>query len=104
MADEIQRPTGKRQLTGASTTSADAYAERRLAPEGDDNNSQESLGTRIKSYLPEVIEQMKKVIWPTGKQMLNYTLIVFLFLIVMTVVVWGTDVLTAEGVQWVLTP
>ena len=36
--------------------------------------------------------------------MLNYTLIVFVFLIVMTIVVWGTDILTAKGVQWLLTP
>jgi len=67
-------------------------------------NKDEKWGGGIKSYIPEVIEQMKKVIWPTGKQMVNYTLIVFLFLIVMTVIVWGTDVLTAKGVQWLLTP
>ena len=67
-------------------------------------NKDEKWGGGIKSYIPEVIEQMKKVIWPTGKQMLNYTLIVFLFLIVMTIVVWGTDILTAKGVQWLLTP
>ena len=102
MAEENRtaRPTGKRQLTGASTTSADAYAEKRLVRE----NKDEKWGGGIKSYIPEVIEQMKKVIWPTGKQMLNYTLIVFLFLIVMTIVVWGTDILTAKGVQWLLTP
>lgn len=94
------RPTGKRQLTGASTTSADAYAEKRLVKEEKD----EKWGGGVKTFIPEVIEQMRKVIWPSSKQMLNYTLIVFLFLIVMTIIVWGTDILTFKGVHWLLTP
>ena len=79
MAEENRtaRPTGKRQLTGASTTSADAYAEKRLVKEEKD----EKWGGGVKTFIPEVIEQMRKVIWPSSKQMLNYTLIVFLFLI-----------------------
>ena len=44
---------------------------------------------------------MRKVIWPTGKEMLNYTLIVFAFLIVLTIMVWGTDRLAAMLVEWI---
>ena len=44
---------------------------------------------------------MNKVIWPTGKQMLNYTLIVFAFLIVLTIFVWGTDALASWAIRWI---
>ena len=44
---------------------------------------------------------MNKVIWPTGKQMLNYTLIVFAFLIVLTIFVWGTDALASWLIRWI---
>ena len=33
--------------------------------------------------------------------MLNYTLIVFAFLIVLTVMVWGTDSLASLLVEWI---
>ena len=41
---------------------------------------------------------MRKVVWPTGSQMVNYTLIVFGFLIVLTALVWGVD----QGAAWVV--
>ena len=44
---------------------------------------------------------MKKVIWPTGRQMLNYTLIVFAFLLVLTVFVWGVDALSSWVIRWI---
>ena len=45
---------------------------------------------------------MKKVVWPTAKEMLQYTLVVFGFLIVLTALVWGVDALTGMGVEWLL--
>ena len=45
---------------------------------------------------------MKKVVWPTAKEMLQYTLITFAFLIVLTALVWGVDTLAGLGVEQVL--
>ena len=45
---------------------------------------------------------MKKVIWPTGRQMLNYTAIVFAFLVLTTLLMWGTDLLGAKLVELTL--
>ncbi|MDU0478662.1 preprotein translocase subunit SecE [Staphylococcus chromogenes] len=93
------RPTGKRQLTGVSTTStAQAEAKKAAAkPAGD-----EKVGGGVASFLPEVGSELKKVIWPTGKQMVVYTTIVFAFLIVMTALVSGIDWLAGLGVEKVL--
>lgn len=42
-------------------------------------------------YIGQVIEELRKVIWPTRNQMVTYTIVVFLFLIFMTALVSGVD-------------
>ena len=43
------------------------------------------------TYLQQVVEELRKVIWPTRNQMITYTVVVFLFLIFMTALVSGVD-------------
>ncbi|GAA1470855.1 preprotein translocase subunit SecE [Corynebacterium felinum] len=95
------RPTGKRQLTGASTTSTASYEAKQAAPAG---GSEDKSTNKVVAFIPEVVTEMKKVIWPTAKQMVNYTLIVFAFLILLTALVAGVDFLAGLGVEKVLTP
>lgn len=95
------QPTGKRQLRGASSTSGEAYEEKR-APAKTAQGSDESYGGGVAAFPGEVNAELKKVIWPTGKQMLNYTLIVFGFLIAITLLMWGSDVLGTKLVEWTL--
>lgn len=99
--DGAIRPTGKRQLAGVSATSTSSYEAKRLAPvpKGDD-----SPGGSVKNFLPEVVSEVRKVVWPTTKQMVTYTLVVFAFLIVLTALVSGVDFLAGLGVEAVLTP
>lgn len=104
MADEKQpekvgvaRPAGKRQVTGVATT-AEAYEAKKVAKPADDNIP----GGSVKTFLPEVASEMKKVIWPTPKQMVVYTAIVLAFLIVITALVAGVDFLAGLGVEKVL--
>lgn len=90
------RPTGKRQLSGATSVTSDSYEQKRTpatAPEDQDNT-----GNGVMAFPGEVVEEMGKVVWPTRQQMLNYTLIVFGFLIVLTILVWGVD----KGAAWVV--
>ena len=42
-------------------------------------------------YIQQVVEELRKVIWPTRNQMVTYTIVVFLFLIFMTALVSGVD-------------
>ena len=71
------RPSGKRQATGAQTTVA-------------------------KKPAREKVDELRKVIWPTGRQMVTYSIIVILFLIAMIALVWGVDTLAGLGVRSVL--
>ena len=93
------RPTGKQQLAGVSTADSATAQSRRALAEGEDS----ARGHSVVSFLPEVVSEMKKVIWPTAKQMLTYTVIVFVFLILMTALVAGVDFLVGLGVEKVLT-
>ena len=44
-------------------------------------------------YIKEVIEESKKVTWPTRKELANYTLVVIVAVTLMTLVVWGLDLI-----------
>ncbi|MCG7230420.1 preprotein translocase subunit SecE [Corynebacterium minutissimum] len=108
MSDEKQpstgaaRPTGKRQLSGAATTSTESYTDKRVVRVED--KKEESAGGSVASFPSEVVSEVKKVVWPTGKEMVQYVLVTFAFLIVLTALVWGVDTLTGLGVEAVLAP
>ena len=90
------QPTSKRQLGGAapaapSTETAPAKTEPADSP-----------GGGVTAFPGEVVSEMRKVIWPTGRQMLNYTLIVFAFLIILTAIVWSVDWVARWGIEQVL--
>lgn len=101
-APKAVRPTGKRQLAGAATLTPNSAAKPIVQVSEGDSSSQR--GSSVASFLPEVVAEMKKVVWPTHKEMVQYTLITFAFLIVLTALVWSVDALTGLGVEWVLTP
>ncbi len=95
------RPTGKRQLAGVSTTSTTSYEAKKIAKPGPEN---EKPGGGPVSFVPEVVSEVRKVIWPTPRQMVTYTLVVFAFLIIVTALVSGVDFVVGLGVEKVLTP
>ena len=43
------------------------------------------------SYFKGVLTEMKKVVWPTKKQLFSYTLIVLVTCIVFALLFWGFD-------------
>ena len=45
---------------------------------------------------------MGKVIWPTGREMVNYTIIVLLFLIFVCALVAGTDWAASWGLRQIM--
>lgn len=93
----VSRPTGKRQLAGVSTTSTSSYQAKHAPVE-----PEEKAPNRVISFIPQVVDEMKKVIWPTARQMVTYTIIVFTFLILLTALVAGVDFLAGLGVEKVL--
>ena len=54
-------------------------------------------GSKIVRFFKEVKSEMKKVVWPTKKQVLKNTLIVIAAVVIIGLVIWGLDALFSFG-------
>jgi preprotein translocase subunit SecE len=48
-------------------------------------------GREFLNFAKEAVRETKKVVWPTRKEATQITLIVFAFVLVMAIFLWGTD-------------
>jgi len=64
--------------------------------EGGSNN----IFLRLVNFVREVVAELRKVIWPTRKELGTYTLVVVVFVIVMLAIVGGLDYGFAKLVLW----
>lgn len=93
---EAARPTGKRPAGKRESAGAPATTKSKPVRTKDTNE----LSTRNPlTFLKQVVEELRKVIWPTGRQMVTYTLVVLLFLAFMIALVWGVDTLAGLGIR-----
>lgn len=56
-----------------------------------DNETKVTATTKMKNYFKGVRSELKKVNWPTRKELTNYTIVVFAVSALMTIVIWGLD-------------
>lgn len=52
---------------------------------------------RCKAYLSSVRSEMKRVVWPTKKELVNYTVAVCASLVVVGIVIAALDLVISEG-------
>jgi preprotein translocase subunit SecE len=48
-------------------------------------------GKEFLNFASEAVRETKKVVWPTRKEAMQITAIVFCFVLVMAIFLWGTD-------------
>lgn len=87
---------GKGSVTGKGAGTSPAGRKDSGSPAAtkrDRGEPKQSLPKRIVRYLREVVAELRKVIWPTRKQMVTYTIVVIVFVIFMVSLValldWG---------------
>ena len=56
-----------------------------------DRAAKRGLFGRIILFIQQVIAELKKVVTPTRKELLNYTLVVLAFVVIMMLLVWLLD-------------
>jgi preprotein translocase subunit SecE len=73
--------------------------------DADDKSAKEKKDTervgvfgRLGRFVREVVAELRKVIWPTRKELLTYTAVVIVFLAIMVTLVVGMDYVFAKGV------
>jgi preprotein translocase subunit SecE len=60
-----------------------------------------NIFSRIGRFFREVVAELRKVIWPTRKELLTYTAVVIVFVTVMLTIVGLLDLGFARAVLWV---
>lgn len=58
--------------------------------------------TKIKNYFKGVRAELKKVNWPSKKELKNYTIVVLVTCLIMTVVIWGLDLLFKQMMNFIV--
>jgi preprotein translocase subunit SecE len=64
----------------------------------DPKAERESLPARLALFYRQVIAELRKVIWPTRKELITYTAVVLVFVVVVAAYVGVLDVIFAKGV------
>jgi len=101
--DKVPVGTGARRAARAdSAASTASKAEQGIAtPKRDRWVMRPSVFSRLVRFTREVFGELRKVIWPTRKQQVTYTIVVLVFLAVVVALVSGLDLLFDKGVFWV---
>ncbi|QAY72185.1 preprotein translocase subunit SecE [Agromyces protaetiae] len=56
---------------------------------------------RIALFIRQVFAELKKVVTPTRKELVSFTIVVLVFVIIMMAIVWGLDQIASFLVLWV---
>ena len=57
--------------------------------------------TKPKVFVKEIRAEMRKVAWPTRAETINYSVIVFITLVVLTAAIAGIDYGMSKAVLWI---
>jgi preprotein translocase subunit SecE len=58
---------------------------------------------RLAKWLREMRSELKKVVWPTPKQIVNNTGVALFFMAVAAIVIWGFDQLAERAIMVLIT-
>ena len=96
-ADEKAKPKAKAKAE-EKTDAKGEHKKGRPTPTRDHRESRPGFFARIWRFLKEVVAELRKVIWPTRKQMITYTAVVLVFVAFMVAVIAWFDFALAKGV------
>ncbi len=94
------KPKARGKGKDADTRPARGEHKGRPTPSRDRKESRPSIFARIFRFLREVVAELRKVIWPTRKQMITYTAVVLVFVAFMVALIAALDLGLHQGVNW----
>ena len=68
---------------------------------GSGDPAKKSIFARIALFVRQVMAELKKVIWPTRKELIAYTAVVLVFVLIMAAIVAALDFVFTRGVLFV---
>ncbi|MDG2262907.1 MAG: preprotein translocase subunit SecE [Actinomycetota bacterium] len=87
----------RRQLKKSGDAHADGSPtaqRRRQASSGPPKETRTGPG----EFVGEVRGELRKVVWPSREELINYSVVVFFTIVFLTAIIAGLDYLTGEGV------
>ena len=64
----------------------------------DAERAKKGMFSRLSLFFREVIAELRKVIWPTRKELITYTGVVLVFVLIMAAIVAAYDFIFGRGV------
>lgn len=55
------------------------------------DGARENPFIRTRNFVRDVISELKKVVWPTQRQLINYTIIVLIFVVIVAIIISALD-------------
>lgn len=96
-----KRSSGRRGRTAlAEAPAADEAVASRPAKKSADAKPSRNPFAAIWLFIRQVVAELRKVIWPTRSQMINYTIIVLVFVVVLTAMISLLDLGFAKLMLW----
>ena len=90
-----QAATQSKKAESKKAAKNDVTSTKKLAKEK--KNKKPGFFARVKNYFASVRSEMKRVVWPTKKELINYSLAVCASLIVVGVVIAVLDAVIGQG-------
>ncbi len=82
-------------------TDTDALPDRGSDGHGPKDQSRGNVFSRLALFIRQVVAELRKVIWPTRKELIAYTTVVVFFVLVMAGIIAAFDYVFTRGVLFV---
>ena len=79
-------------------TDTDALPDRGSGGRGRKDQGQGNVFARLGLFIRQVVAELRKVIWPTRKELIAYTTVVVVFVLVMAGIIAAFDYVFTKGV------
>jgi preprotein translocase subunit SecE len=70
-------------------------------PQPRPDSSEKGFFARIALFIRQVVAELRKVIWPTRKELIAYTTVVLVFVLVMAGIIAAYDYVFTQGVLFI---
>ena len=82
-------------------TDTNALSDRGPDGRGRKDRAQGNVFSRLALFIRQIVVELRKVIWPTRKELIAYTTVVMVFVVIMAGIIAGLDFVFTKGVLFV---
>nr|MDT0661016.1 preprotein translocase subunit SecE [Micromonospora sp. DSM 115978] len=99
--DDPAEDDDREPVSGGGTATRTKAESTESQPKSKSETGRVGIFGRVGRFFREVVAELRKVIWPTRKELLTYTTVVVVFIAVMTSIVVLLDYGFARAMLWV---